>query len=98
MIRVLADTASRGVPKLFFASMSRRASAVDGLNALTAHIAVLDRDAGIVPANDAWTRFANENGRPFGALWASTTWRFASNRWRLTTTPAGHDSSSWPLF
>jgi diguanylate cyclase (GGDEF)-like protein len=48
--------------------MPRRPSAADVLNALTAHIAVLDRDAGIVLVNDAWRRFASENGGPSGAF------------------------------
>ncbi|HEX7136685.1 MAG TPA: hypothetical protein VF219_02515 [Vicinamibacterales bacterium] len=48
--------------------MQHRPSAADVLNALTAHIAVLDRDSGIVLVNDAWTRFANENGGPSGAF------------------------------
>lgn len=48
--------------------MAHRPSAADVLNALTARIAVLDRDAGIVLVNDAWRRFANENGAPAGAF------------------------------
>ena len=42
--------------------MPTEPSAVDVLNALTAHIAVLDHNGDIVLVNDAWTRFANENG------------------------------------
>jgi len=32
------------------------------LNSLTAHIAVIDRNADIIAVNDAWQRFAQENG------------------------------------
>ena len=42
--------------------MPTEPSAVEVLNALTAHIAVLDHDGVIVLTNDAWTRFAKENG------------------------------------
>ena len=48
--------------------MSAQPSAADVLNALTAHIVVLDRNAAIVLVNDAWTRFANQNGGPSGAF------------------------------
>ncbi|HEV2765055.1 MAG TPA: PAS domain S-box protein [Pyrinomonadaceae bacterium] len=34
------------------------------LNSLTAHIAVLDREGTIVAVNEAWRRFAEENGAP----------------------------------
>jgi diguanylate cyclase (GGDEF)-like protein len=48
--------------------MPTQPSAGDVLNALTAHIVVLDRDGVIVLVNDAWTRFANENEGPAGAV------------------------------
>lgn len=48
--------------------MPNEPSAVDVLNALTAHIAVLDRNGVIVLVNDAWTRFAEENGGSAGAF------------------------------
>lgn len=34
------------------------------LNSLTAELAVLDRDGNIVAVNDAWLRFARDNGNP----------------------------------
>lgn len=34
------------------------------LNSLSAHIAVLDRQGAIVAVNDAWSRFARDNGAP----------------------------------
>lgn len=48
--------------------MPTEPSAVDVLNALTAHIAVLDRNGVIVLVNEAWTRFAEENGGYSGAF------------------------------
>lgn len=65
-IRVFADTASPDFSKLLCEFM--QPSAGDVLNALTARIAVLDRDGRIVLINDAWRRFANENGAPSGAF------------------------------
>ena len=38
------------------------------LNSLTAHIAVLDREGNIVAVNEAWRRFAGENGAGPGAV------------------------------
>lgn len=34
----------------------------DGLNSLSAHVAVLDQDGCILAVNEAWRRFARENG------------------------------------
>ena len=48
--------------------MPTQPSAVEVLNALTAHIAVLDQDGVIVLVNEAWTRFAEENGGHPGAF------------------------------
>lgn len=48
--------------------MPSQPSAGDVLNALTAHIVVLDGDGAIVLVNEAWTRFANENGGPASAF------------------------------
>ncbi|THB75532.1 MAG: response regulator [Desulfobacteraceae bacterium] len=38
------------------------------LNSLTAHIAVIDEDGKVIAVNDAWTRFANENGGKSASL------------------------------
>ena len=47
------------VPELLLAN--------DTLNALAAHVAVLDRDGTIIYANDAWRRFARHGGAPAAA-------------------------------
>ncbi len=39
------------------------------LNALPAHIALLDHDGGILSVNDGWRRFAESNGLQNSAAW-----------------------------
>lgn len=56
------------------------------LNALTAHIAVLDADGVIVAVNEAWRRFATANGAKSATFFVGTSYLSACDGEQETTT------------
>ncbi|HEX6483096.1 MAG TPA: PAS domain S-box protein [Ktedonobacteraceae bacterium] len=72
------------------------------LNALTAHIAVLNSAGTILAVNEAWRRFARDNSAARLALWLAlrwgpTTWRCAERREeRLPRKRRKHWWGFWP--
>ena len=65
----------------------------DVLNALTSHIAVLDRNGVIVAVNEAWRRFAAENGAPDPACYIGADYLAVCER-SAATDPDGTAKSA----
>ena len=72
----------------------------DVLNALGAHIAVLDRDGMVIAVNSSWERFGRENGvaAPTELGWELTIWRFAEMLVGSTTTNRRRHWRAFNLF